>query len=140
MVIMELRDRLILMQPQEEQVNHVHDHVTGNRNPMENPDHAGLASSERIANVQNFSEKTTNNGSSTDMADASVSAGQKSITGNTAESSSVSAGQKSITGNTAESFLLDERVLLASIARTIGSGGRIRISSTVSKFIDALNV
>ncbi|KAG6422538.1 hypothetical protein SASPL_119114 [Salvia splendens] len=98
----------------EEQVNHAHDHGTGNRNPMENPDHAGLASSERVANVQNFSEKTTNNGSSTDTADASVSAGQKSIT-----------------GNTAESFLLDERVLLASIARTIGSGGRIRISSTL---------
>ncbi|XP_042057436.1 uncharacterized protein LOC121801993 isoform X1 [Salvia splendens] len=98
----------------EEQVNHVHDHGTGNRNPMENPDHAGLASSERVANVQNFSEKTTNNGSTTDMADASVSAGQKSIT-----------------ANTAESFLLDERVLLASIARTIGSGGRIRISSTL---------
>ncbi|KAL1565493.1 hypothetical protein AAHA92_07701 [Salvia divinorum] len=98
----------------EEQVNHVHDHGTANRNPMENPNLAGLASSDRVANVKNFSEKTTNNGLSTDTADASVSAGQKSIT-----------------GNTAESFLLDERVLLASIARTIGSGGRIRISSTL---------
>ncbi|XP_042048837.1 RNA polymerase II degradation factor 1-like isoform X3 [Salvia splendens] len=100
--------------PQEKQVNPVHDHGTENKSTMENLNLAGLVLSERDASVKNFSEKITNNGSSTDKAGASVSAGQKSIT-----------------GNTAESFLLDERVLLASIVRTIGSGGRIRISSTL---------
>ncbi|XP_057774173.1 uncharacterized protein LOC130993339 isoform X2 [Salvia miltiorrhiza] len=100
--------------PQEKQVNQVRDHGMENKSTMEHPDLAGLASSERVANVKNFSEKTTNNGSTTDTADVSVFAGQKNIP-----------------GNTAESYLLDERVLLASIARTIGSGGRIRISSTL---------
>lgn len=123
MIIVELRVCQISKQPQEKQVNPADDHGMENKSAVENPNRAGLVSSERDASVNNFSEKITNNGSSTDKADASVSAGQKSIT-----------------GNTAESFLLDERVLLASIARTIGSGGRIRISSTVSKLIDALNV
>ncbi|KAL7106819.1 hypothetical protein ACP275_06G016600 [Erythranthe tilingii] len=45
----------------------------------------------------------------------------------------LSTGQKSdLVGNPGESYLLDERALLASIARTIGSGGRIRISSTLA--------
>ncbi|XP_047961145.1 uncharacterized protein LOC125205959 isoform X1 [Salvia hispanica] len=100
--------------PQEKQVNPVHDHGTENKSAMENLNLAGLVLSERDASVKNLSEEITNNGSSTDKAGASVSARQKSIT-----------------GNTAESFLLDERVLLASIVRTIGSGGRIRISSTL---------
>ncbi|XP_041993146.1 uncharacterized protein LOC121743839 isoform X3 [Salvia splendens] len=40
--------------------------------------------------------------------------------------------QKSnIAGNLGESYQLDERALLASIARAIGSGGRTRISSTL---------
>ncbi|KAG6426602.1 hypothetical protein SASPL_110828 [Salvia splendens] len=77
----------------EKQVNPVDDHGTENKSAMENPNRAGPVSSERDASVNNFSEKITNNGSSTDKADASVSAGQKSIT-----------------GNTAESFLLDERM------------------------------
>lgn len=82
---------------------------------MEHSHISGLASSETPANAKNLSEKTTDNASSTDTADAFVSAGQKNIP-----------------GKTLESYLLDERALLASIARTIGSGGRIRISSTVS--------
>ncbi|XP_041991929.1 uncharacterized protein LOC121742775 isoform X1 [Salvia splendens] len=41
-------------------------------------------------------------------------------------------GQKSnITGNLGESYQLDERALLASIARAIGSCGRTRISTTL---------
>ncbi|KAL9163031.1 hypothetical protein ABFS82_06G016300 [Erythranthe guttata] len=45
----------------------------------------------------------------------------------------LSTGQKSdLVGNPGESYLLDERALLASIARTIGSGSRIRISSTLA--------
>ncbi|KAL8551035.1 hypothetical protein ACS0TY_000207 [Phlomoides rotata] len=44
----------------------------------------------------------------------------------------VSVGQKTnIVGKPGESHLLDERALLAAIARTIGSDGRIRISSTL---------
>lgn len=64
---------------------------------------------------------------------ASSSEGQ--ITSSTAsgDASTNATGQKSnIGGNLAESYLLDERALLASIARAIGSGGRTRISSTVS--------
>ncbi|KAL6508272.1 hypothetical protein OROHE_021814 [Orobanche hederae] len=49
------------------------------------------------------------------------------------ESTTASTGQKSVVIDEPEkSYLLDERALLASIARTIGSGGRIRISSTLS--------
>ncbi|XP_051142372.1 uncharacterized protein LOC127259233 isoform X2 [Andrographis paniculata] len=36
-----------------------------------------------------------------------------------------------VVGKAGETYLLDERALLASIARAIGSGGRIRISSTL---------
>lgn len=98
----------------EKQANTVSDPVTENKSSMEHSHISGLASSETPANAKNLSEKTTDNASSTDAADAFVSAGQKNIV-----------------GKTLESYLLDERALLASIARTIGSGGRIRISSTL---------
>lgn len=63
----------------------------------------------------NFSETTL----STSLSDASTN-------------DFVSMEQRSnVGGIPGESYLLDERALLASIARTIGSGGRIRISSTL---------
>lgn len=104
-----------MIQPQEKQVIPNSDHGTETKRTIEHSVIVGLASAEAVDNAKNFKEKSTENGSSTGVAD-----------------SYVSAGQKNITGKTAESYLLDERTLLASIARTIGSGGRIRISSTVS--------
>ena len=84
---------------------------------MENPSFTVNASSpEGQTRAVNFSETT----SSTALSDASIIA-------------FASMGQKSnIAGNLGESYQLDERALLASIARAIGSGGRTRISTTVS--------
>ena len=67
----------------------------------------------------NFSETTINNGTGTDtiLPERSVSTGQTNIF---------------ISAKTSETALLDERSLLACIVRTIPTGGRIRISSTVS--------
>ncbi|XP_073297712.1 uncharacterized protein [Primulina huaijiensis] len=48
-----------------------------------------------------------------------------------AASSEVSTPKTNVVVKTGEHFLLDERSLLACIVRTIGSGGRIRISSTL---------
>ncbi|XP_073282323.1 uncharacterized protein [Primulina huaijiensis] len=48
-----------------------------------------------------------------------------------ASSSEASTPKTDVVGKTGEHFLLDERSLLACIVRTIGSGGRIRISSTL---------
>lgn len=59
----------------------------------------------------NFSETTTNNGPGTILSERSVSSGQT---------------------KTLEMALLDERSLLSCIVRTIPTGGRIQISSTVS--------
>ncbi|KAK6118517.1 hypothetical protein DH2020_047784 [Rehmannia glutinosa] len=67
------------------------------------------------ANAKSFSETTTDTASSADLADTLVAAGQKNNT----------------IGKPGDSYLLDERALLASIARTLGSGGRIRISTTL---------
>lgn len=107
------------MQPQERQVIPNTDHVTETMRTIEQSVIVGLTS-EGVDNAKNFKEITMENGSSTVVDD-----------------SYVSAGQKNIAGKTSESYLLDERTLLASIARTIGSGGRIRISSTVSELIVA---
>lgn len=74
------------------------------------------ASSPEEQTRANFSETTLSTSLSDASTDAFVSMEQKSNVG----------------GIPGESYLLDERTLLASIARTIGSGGRIRISSTVS--------
>ena len=69
----------------------------------------------------NFSETTINNGTGTGtdtiLPERSVSTGQTNIF---------------ISAKTSETALLDERSLLACIVRTIPTGGRIRISSTVS--------
>ncbi|XP_047981339.1 uncharacterized protein LOC125222651 isoform X2 [Salvia hispanica] len=83
---------------------------------MENPSFTVNASSpEGQTRAVNFSETT----SSTALSDASIIA-------------FASMGQKSnIAGNLGESYQLDERALLASIARAIGSGGRTRISTTL---------
>ncbi|XP_073142179.1 uncharacterized protein [Henckelia pumila] len=48
-----------------------------------------------------------------------------------ASSSEASTPKTNVVVKTGEHFLLDERSLLACIVRTIGSGGRIRISSTL---------
>lgn len=109
-----------MIQPQEKQVIPNNDRGIETKRTMEHSDIAGLPSLETVANAKNFKEKTADDGSTTVVADTSVSAGQKNVT-----------------GKSAESYLLDERTLLASIARTIGSGGRIRISSTVSELIVA---
>ncbi|CAA0817100.1 Unknown protein, partial [Striga hermonthica] len=70
---------------------------------------------ETVANAETVSEATTDAASSVDLADTNVAAGQKN----------------NIIGKPEDSFLIDERALLASIARAIGSGGRIRISTTL---------
>ncbi|OMO97807.1 hypothetical protein COLO4_14351 [Corchorus olitorius] len=63
----------------------------------------------------NFME-TTNNGTDAILPEKSVSTGQSNIL---------------ISAKTSETALLDERQLLACIVRTIPTGGRIRISSTL---------
>ncbi|KAL0358840.1 UNVERIFIED_CONTAM: hypothetical protein Sangu_0733400 [Sesamum angustifolium] len=85
---------------------------------MEHPNLAvNASSSDAMANAKSFSETTTEtaSASSADLADGFVSTAQKN----------------NIAAKPGDSHLLDERALLASIARTIGSGGRIRISSTL---------
>ncbi|KAL7108174.1 hypothetical protein ACP275_06G098600 [Erythranthe tilingii] len=81
-------------------------------------EHSSLAvnasASEALANARSFSETIPDNARNADLTDAA--AGQKN----------------NIVGKPAESYLLDERALLASIARTIGSSGRIKISSTLA--------
>ncbi|KAK5804588.1 Angiomotin-like protein 1 [Gossypium arboreum] len=64
----------------------------------------------------NFKGTTTSNGANAIMPDKSVSTGQTNIL---------------ISAKTSETALLDERSLLACIVRTIPTGGRIRISSTL---------
>ncbi|CAA0817099.1 Unknown protein [Striga hermonthica] len=82
-------------------------------------EHSNLAISastfEAVANAETLSEATTDAASSVDLADSTVAAGQKN----------------NIVGKPEDSYLIDERALLASIARAIGSGGRIRISTTL---------
>ncbi|KAL0340934.1 UNVERIFIED_CONTAM: hypothetical protein Sradi_4610200 [Sesamum radiatum] len=90
---------------------------------MEHPNLAvNASSSDAMANAKSFSETTTEtaSASSADLADGFVSTAQKN----------------NIAAKPGDSHLLDERALLASIARTIGSGGRIRISSTYGKLDD----
>lgn len=83
-------------------------------------EHSGFtintSTSEEQTRGVNFSETTLSTASCDASPNAFASMGQKS----------------NIAGNLDESYLLDERALLASIARAIGSGGRTRISSTVS--------
>ncbi|PPR94104.1 hypothetical protein GOBAR_AA26560 [Gossypium barbadense] len=64
----------------------------------------------------NFKGTTTSNGANAIMPEKSVSTGQTNIL---------------ISAKTSETALLDERSLLARIVRTIPTGGRIRISSTL---------
>ncbi|XWS61401.1 hypothetical protein CRYUN_Cryun07bG0123100 [Craigia yunnanensis] len=64
----------------------------------------------------NFSETTINNGTVAILPEKSVSTGQSNIL---------------ISAKTSETALLDEGSLLACIVRTIPTGGRIRISSTL---------
>ncbi|KAL0299737.1 UNVERIFIED_CONTAM: hypothetical protein Sradi_6633500 [Sesamum radiatum] len=73
------------------------------------------SSSEAPTHAANFTELATKIAPSAVLTDAFDSTRQKS----------------NIVAKPGESYLLDERALLASIARTIGSGGRIRISSTL---------
>lgn len=105
---------------QEKEFNPLSDHGVENKSTtMEHPKLAGNASSsEAPANAKNISEKAMDDVSSAEKANAFVSSGQKNVNA----------------GKTEENYLLDERALLASIARTIGSSGRIRVSSTVSYF------
>ncbi|KAL8519588.1 hypothetical protein ACS0TY_010505 [Phlomoides rotata] len=98
----------------EKEVNPLSDHGIENKSTtMEHPKLAGNASSSEAP--KNISEKVMNDVSSAEKLNAFVSAGQKNVNA----------------GKTEESYVLDERALLASIARTIGSSGRIRISSTL---------
>ncbi|XP_022763167.1 uncharacterized protein LOC111308796 isoform X4 [Durio zibethinus] len=68
------------------------------------------------AHSVNFSETTISNGASAFLPEKSVSTGKTNIL---------------ISAKTSETALLDERSLLACIVRTIPTGGRIRISSTL---------
>ncbi|KAK6262554.1 hypothetical protein QUC31_008370 [Theobroma cacao] len=63
----------------------------------------------------NFSETTINDGTDATLPEKSVSTGQTIL----------------ISAKTSETALLDERSLLACIVRTVPTGGRIRISSTL---------
>ncbi|KAL1557730.1 hypothetical protein AAHA92_08276 [Salvia divinorum] len=92
-------------------------HSMNDRNAMmEHPSFAiNASSSEGQTLAVNFSETTSHTGSSDASTIAFASMEQKS----------------NIAGNLGESYLLDERALLASIARAVGSGGRTRISSTL---------
>ncbi|KAL3650592.1 hypothetical protein CASFOL_006995 [Castilleja foliolosa] len=82
-------------------------------------EHSNLAvngsSFEAPANAKSLSDTTPDTASSVDLAGTVVAAGKKN----------------NLTVKPVESYLLDERALLASIARTIGYGGRIRISTTL---------
>ncbi|KAI3457950.1 hypothetical protein Pfo_014613 [Paulownia fortunei] len=101
---------------EEKKGNPVIDHGLENKIILEHSNFAiNVSSSEAPSHAVNFSETTSNTASSAVLTNAFVSTGQKS----------------DIVGKPGESFLLDERALLASIARTIGSGGRIRISTTL---------
>ncbi|KAL1544430.1 hypothetical protein AAHA92_21282 [Salvia divinorum] len=73
------------------------------------------SSSEGQTRAVSFSETTSSTALSDALPIAFASMGQKS----------------NIAGNLGESYQLDERALLASIARAIGSGGRTRISTTL---------
>ncbi|KAG6417355.1 hypothetical protein SASPL_119509 [Salvia splendens] len=92
-------------------------HSMDDRNAMmEHPSFAiNASSSEGQTRAVNFSETASCTASSDASTIAFASMEQKS----------------NIAGNLGESYLLDERALLASIARAIGSGGRTRISSTL---------
>lgn len=94
---------------QENQVNTVTGHGLDDRTLMK---HSGFAINASSTEGQTIS--------STALSDASPNA-------------LVSMGKNSnLGGNLGENYLLDERALLASVARAIGPGGRTRISSTVS--------
>ncbi|XVF51072.1 hypothetical protein PTKIN_Ptkin04bG0154900 [Pterospermum kingtungense] len=77
---------------------------------------AASLSPDTSAHSVKFSETTTNNGTGAILPEKSVSTGQTNIL-------------KS--AKTSETALLDERSLLACIVRTIPTGGRIRITSTL---------
>ncbi|XP_073035543.1 uncharacterized protein [Primulina eburnea] len=99
----------------EKSINSVIDNGVENKNPgMELLNPSISASSSEASTPVNFIE-TTNTPSVSVLTDGIVSNGQKT----------------DVVGKTGEHFLLDERSLLACIVRTIGSGGRIRISSTL---------
>lgn len=67
----------LIIQPQEKQANTVNDLVIENKSSVEHSHLAGLTSYETPANAKNFTEKTSDNVSSTDTNDAVVSTGQK---------------------------------------------------------------
>ncbi|KAL2457728.1 DNA-MISMATCH-REPAIR-2 domain-containing protein [Abeliophyllum distichum] len=99
-------------------VNPVTDHgLEGKSLVMEQPSSDVNASSTEAPNhALNFRETTKNAASGAAPSDTFVSAAQKNIY---------------VVGKPPEISLLDERSLLACIVRTIGSGGRTRISSTL---------
>lgn len=80
---------------------------------------ADKSSAEVPNNVHNSTESVTDTVSGAVLAEPYIAGGQKNVYA---------------VGKSAEVNLLDEKALLACIVRTIppGSGGRIRISSTVS--------
>ncbi|TYH03440.1 hypothetical protein ES288_A09G219400v1 [Gossypium darwinii] len=77
---------------------------------------AASPSPDSLEHSVNFKGTTTSNGANAIMPEKSVSTGQTNIL---------------ISAKTSETALLDERSLLACIVRTIPTGGRIRISSTL---------
>ncbi|XP_075513310.1 uncharacterized protein LOC142548709 isoform X1 [Primulina tabacum] len=100
---------------QEKSVNSVIDNGVEDKNPgMELLNSSMSAASSEVSTPVNFIE-TTNTPLVSVWTDGIVSVGQKT----------------NVVVKTGEHFLLDERSLLACIVRTIGSGGRIRISSTL---------
>ncbi|KAH6766886.1 hypothetical protein C2S52_017869 [Perilla frutescens var. hirtella] len=100
---------------EEEKGNSVTGHRADVRNTMMEHSAFAIDASSEGQTHANFSETT----SSTALSDAS-------------SNDFVSMGhQSNIGGKAVESYILDERALLASIARAIGSGGRTRISSTL---------
>ncbi|XP_022878465.1 uncharacterized protein LOC111396290 isoform X3 [Olea europaea var. sylvestris] len=96
----------------------VTDHRLENRSlMMEQPNFTvNVPLSEALIHAVNIGTTTMNNVSGAVSSDATVSTGQKN---------------SYVIETPAEISLLDERSLLACIVRTIGSGGRIRISATL---------
>lgn len=95
-------------------------HVPEDQDTVEANTAASLSPPDTSVQSFNSSETTISNGTSAMLPKKSVTTGQTNTL---------------LSGKTSEAALLDERALLACIVRTIPTGGRIRISTTVSALV-----
>ncbi|KZV31010.1 cingulin [Dorcoceras hygrometricum] len=84
-----------------------------------------------VATDSNSYSEVSENGQTLDSSYLDNNGNQDLLPGALVPSPNEEAQKTNVVAKSAESFLLDERSLLACIVRTIGSGGRIRISSTL---------